>query len=53
MTPFDGERPREGRGLKRLGQRNKKADVGEHPEVFGHVGLLANEPPGPAGLPFI
>ena len=36
-----------------LGQRNKKADVAEHPEVFDHVGLLVNEPPGQAGLPFI
>jgi hypothetical protein len=27
--------------------------VAEHPEVFDHVGLLVNEPPGPAGLPFI
>ena len=34
-------------------KRNKKADVAEHPEVFDHVGLLANEPPGSAGLPFI
>jgi hypothetical protein len=31
----------------------KKADVFEHPEVFDHVGLLINEPPGTAGLPFI
>jgi len=31
----------------------KKADVVEHPEVFDHVGLLVNEPPGTAGLPFI
>jgi hypothetical protein len=31
----------------------KKADVGKHPEVFGHVGLLVNRPPGTAGLPFI
>jgi hypothetical protein len=31
----------------------KKADVAEHPQVFGHVGLLVNEPPGIAGLPFI
>jgi hypothetical protein len=30
--------------------RTKKADVAEHPEVFDHVGLLANEPPGTAGL---
>ena len=29
----------------------KKADVVEHPEVFDHVGLLVNEPPGTAGLP--
>ena len=34
-------------------KRNKKAGVAEHPEVFDQVGLLANEPPGPAGLPFI
>jgi hypothetical protein len=31
----------------------KKTDVAEHPKVFHHVGLLANEPPGPAGLLFI
>jgi len=30
----------------------KKADVAEHPEEFHHVGLLDNEPPGTAGLPF-
>jgi hypothetical protein len=30
----------------------KEADVVEHPEVFDHVGLLDNEPPGGAGLPF-
>ena len=29
---------------------NKKADVAEYPEAFDHVGLLVNEPPGPAGL---
>jgi hypothetical protein len=33
--------------------RTKKAGVGEHPEVFPHVGLLPNEPPGPAELLFI
>jgi len=33
--------------------QTKKADVTEHPEVFDHVGLLVNEPPGTAGLPFI
>jgi hypothetical protein len=27
-------------------QKSKKADVAEHPEVFHHVGLLANEPSG-------
>jgi hypothetical protein len=32
--------------------RNKKADTAEHPEVFHHVGLLVNEPPGTAELPF-
>jgi hypothetical protein len=31
----------------------KKADVVEHPEVFDHVGLHVNEPPGTAGLLFI
>jgi len=31
----------------------KKADVAEHPEVFDHVGLLTNEPPGRTELPFI
>jgi len=31
----------------------KKTDVVEHPQVFDHVGLLVNEPPGSAGLPFI
>jgi hypothetical protein len=30
----------------------KKADVTEHREVFHHVGVLVNEPPGMAGLPF-
>jgi hypothetical protein len=35
------------------GSKTKKADVVEHPGVFDHVGLLVNEPPGTAGLPFI
>ena len=30
----------------------KKADAAEHPEVFHHVGLLFNRPPGTAGLHF-
>jgi hypothetical protein len=30
----------------------KKADVAKHPEVFHHVGLLVNGPPGGTGLPF-
>jgi hypothetical protein len=25
----------------------------EHPEVFDHVGLLFNKPPGMAGVPFV
>ena len=29
-------------------KRKKKADVAETLRVFGHVGLLVNEPPGPA-----
>jgi hypothetical protein len=31
----------------------EKADAAEHPQVFDHVGLLVNELPGSAGLPFI
>jgi hypothetical protein len=31
----------------------KKADVVEHPEAFHHVGLLVDESPGTAGIPFI
>jgi hypothetical protein len=31
----------------------KKADVAENLAVFAHVGLLADEPPVTAGLPFI
>jgi hypothetical protein len=27
--------------------------MAEHSGVFDHVGLLSNEPPGTAGLPFI
>jgi hypothetical protein len=34
-------------------KRTKKAGVAEHPQGFDHVGLLVNEPPGPAELPFI
>jgi hypothetical protein len=33
--------------------KRKKADVVENPKVFDHVGLLANGPPGTAGVPFI
>jgi hypothetical protein len=38
---------------KRLATKTKKADVAEHPKVFGHVGLLVNEPLGKAELLFI
>jgi hypothetical protein len=31
----------------------KKTDVLEHLKVFDHVGVLANEPPELAGLPFV
>ena len=34
-------------------KREKKADVAEPPEVFDHVGLLVNQPPGSAELLFI
>ena len=41
-------------GFERLcATENKKADVAEHPKVFGHVGLLGNEPPGRTELLFI
>ncbi len=33
--------------------QTKKADVAEHFWVFDHVGVLVNEPPGNAGLPFV
>src|SRR5205814_473228 len=33
--------------------KQKKADVAGHLQVPRHVGLLVNEPPGLAGLPFI
>jgi hypothetical protein len=33
--------------------KNKKTDAAEHPEAFHHVGLLTDEPPGSAELPFI
>jgi hypothetical protein len=36
----------------RLRQRTTTADVVEHPQVFDHVGLLVNEPPGYSGLFF-
>jgi hypothetical protein len=63
MTPFDGQRLGGCHGQQpfaylRTGAQgdrsagNKKADVVEHPAVLGHVGLLVNEPPGMAGLPF-
>jgi hypothetical protein len=43
-----------GRPLEnRLYALPKKTDVAEHPEVFHHVGLLFNGPPGMAELPFI
>jgi hypothetical protein len=29
----------------------KKADVGERPEAFAHVGLLGNGPPARPGCP--
>jgi hypothetical protein len=32
------------------GKKNRR---GQTPEVFDHVGLLINEPPGMPGLPFI
>jgi hypothetical protein len=33
--------------------KKQKTDVVEHPEGLDHVGLLVDELPGPAGLPFI
>jgi len=31
----------------------KKANVAEYPEVFGHAGLLNNEPSSYAGMLFV
>ena len=42
-----------GHGHRSRATETKKADVAEHPEVFRHVGLLIDGPPGLAGLPFI
>jgi hypothetical protein len=33
-------------------QTHKKTGVVEYGGVFDHAGLLVNEPPGKAGLPF-
>jgi len=45
--------PAAGQSPAQLVARTKKADVVEHPdEVFDHVGLLVNEPPATARLPF-
>jgi hypothetical protein len=41
------------RGGSCKSKTTKKANVAEHPEVFDHIGLLFNEPPGMAGLFFI
>jgi hypothetical protein len=35
-----------------LQKKAKKADVGEHLRMFPDVGLLFDQPPGGAGLPF-
>jgi len=42
-----------GGGCDRVTNRTKKTGVFEHLEVFEHAGLLVNEPPDIAGLPFI
>jgi hypothetical protein len=49
MTPTDADE------LERWlwNERNKKADVGEHPEVLNHVGLLFDGPSSEAGVPFV
>ena len=54
MTPLDG-RGLGGGGRSRTAprRREKKADLADHLEVSGRVGLLFDGPPGPAGLPFI
>jgi hypothetical protein len=36
-----------------LENAEKKADFAEHTDVFDHVGLLVNQPPGRSGPPFI
>jgi hypothetical protein len=39
-------------GPKSLDHCEKKG-VADHPEVFGHAGILGNRPPDPDGLPFV
>jgi hypothetical protein len=39
--------------LSEEGRGAKKTDAAEHRKVFGRIGLLFNEPPGVARLPFI
>jgi hypothetical protein len=39
------------RVLATANEETKKADVAAHPQVFGHVGLLADSPPGTPGCP--
>ena len=51
-TPFRDQADTKRRKKSRP-SKAKKNDVVEHPEVFDHVGLLVNEPPGMAGMPFI
>jgi len=50
-TSFGGLKPRNG-CERPSSPRTKKADVVEHPKVFGHVGLLFDKPPSNAGLFF-
>jgi hypothetical protein len=55
LTPLDGLKPRGGRSPERdrLGTKNKKAGVAEHPDVIRDAGLLVNEPPAAGELPFV
>jgi len=46
-------RQRQELSSRRSDRNDEKTDVDEHSHAFIHVGLLCNEPPSMAGLPFI
>jgi hypothetical protein len=51
-TPFSDQTEPGKPRIDPASEGKKKADVVEYPEVFDHVGLLVDQPPGTAGLLF-